>query len=829
MKHGKTYPYTKALLDALIEAAPNWMKAPGKFVSSLSEQLKDKGQEQNKALADEIKGISKDQLRAIIKEAGCKQEENVEFIAEAVQSIPDILQVIDYRFDRVDQKHDQIIAILHKLLSQKPTRLQFPLDPSLHNQTPPEPNFVGQTKKLEIITNWFTDPNVRIGALIGWGGVGKSALARKWYDSLDENNIHPDGIFWWGFYRNANIELFLNALLRFISGGHIDPDTIKSSWEKTERIKEYTHQGRFLIILDGLEEMQKAQTSGEQFGCMEHREFTDILSFLADTKGNGLCLITTRYPLTDINSYEGKVYRKENIDRLSIEDGRSLFEKVGVHGSPDQIDSVITEYDGHALSLTLLSQYLVEDFHGDITKAKDIPPFHSDQEAGGKAHRILLWYAKQLNEEQQALMKIFSLFRKGVREKDFEGVFRAEMETQVNQPLIKLSVFSFKRMVDNLFDRRLISKDQDNTYSTHPLIKNYFESIFEQADKKLCHKRIYYYFGEDAPEYPETLDDMQPLFDQVHHGCAAGLYDEVCNDVYQDKIYRRSEFFIYHKLGAWETNLSLAKTFFPDGNLSKMPLVSDRNAQSWLLNEAGLALFSTGRPKEAEKLFIKKTNMQIEDKDWMNACSGYINLGELQFRTGRLNPALTSAQNALKMAEKAEHKDYVVTSKAFLSWFYHLLGKNEKAQSLFEQADQLEVEINGHRFYSLPGVFYADFLLSIGKVDDALALTEQNLDFCQRNNSLNDFSGCYRNLCAIHRIKSNYKQAQEHLQKALELARRVGRPDLEIEALLESAELNLATSHPEEAKHDAEQVLTLCARTGFKFYEPHAKQILSKI
>jgi len=58
--------------------------------------------------------------------------------------------------------------------------------PSLHNQTPPEPNFVGRATMLATITQWYKDPKVRIGALIGWGGVGKSALARKWYDSFLE-------------------------------------------------------------------------------------------------------------------------------------------------------------------------------------------------------------------------------------------------------------------------------------------------------------------------------------------------------------------------------------------------------------------------------------------------------------------------------------------------------------------------------------------------------------------------------------------------------------------------------------------------------------------
>jgi hypothetical protein len=347
--------------------------------------------------------------------------------------------------------------------------------------------------------------------------VGKSAIVRNWYDTLESKGIKPDGIFWWGFYRNAYLELFLNALLRYVSQGRIEPETIKSTWEKTDRIKEYIHQGTYLIILDGLEQMQKS-ASGDDFGKMIHRECTELLHYFADVS-KGLCLITTRYPLKDIKNYEGTVYQKKEVERLELDDARALFKKVGVEGSQEEIDSVIEEYDGHALSLILLTNYLVEDFGGDINKAKDIPPFHSDKEAGGKAHRILLWYERQLGEEQRAFMRLFSLFRGAVREEDFEGVFQAKMETEMNQALRAMSSFSFKRMVDNLCDRRLISKGQENTYATHPLIKNYFKSDFGEKNKKLCHKRIYQYFGEYAPEQPETLEEMQPLFEQVYHGC----------------------------------------------------------------------------------------------------------------------------------------------------------------------------------------------------------------------------------------------------------------------------------------------------------------------
>jgi copper chaperone CopZ len=166
------YPILKATLEALIEAAPGVVKAPAKFVSSLAEQLKSKPEEEIRQLEEEIKGITKDELEAIIRDAGYKQKESIETIIEKLDGITKLL----------------------KLKPEKPP--QFPLLPSLHNQTPPEPNFVGRRDELATITQWYRDKDVHIGVLVGWGGFGKSALARRWYDLLKRNKIHPDAIFW---------------------------------------------------------------------------------------------------------------------------------------------------------------------------------------------------------------------------------------------------------------------------------------------------------------------------------------------------------------------------------------------------------------------------------------------------------------------------------------------------------------------------------------------------------------------------------------------------------------------------------------------------------
>ncbi|KPJ62817.1 hypothetical protein AMJ44_15155 [candidate division WOR-1 bacterium DG_54_3] len=107
-------------------------------------------------------------------------------------------------------------------------------------------------------------------------------------------------------------------------------------------------------------------------------------------------------------------------------------------------------------------------------------------------------------------------------------------------------------------------------------------------------------------------------------------------------------------------------------------------------------------------------------------------------------------------------------------------------------------------------------------------LTGQNLEVSKRNNWVTIILGCHRCLAAIERIKENHKRAGVHLEKALELARKVGMPELEIEALLEYGRLYLEKGEYKDAINAGNEVLKICQRTGFLLYEPDAEVILAR-
>jgi nucleoside phosphorylase/tetratricopeptide (TPR) repeat protein len=735
---------------------------------------------------------------------------------------------------------------------------------SLNNITKPESNFIGRVKMLEKITEWYKNPNIHIGSLIGWGGEGKSALLRKWYDTLKENNIQRHSIFWWGFYDNAYFNPFLDSLFNYLSQDSFNLNDYRTNWLKVIKIKELLLNSENLIILDGLEEMQKSEETGDMFGCMLHREFSEILKFLADTNVKGLCLITSRYPLTDIIEWEGASYQRLDVDQLSIEEGKALFKKIGVSGNSENIETVIKDYKCHALSLTLLAKYLVKDYKGNIERANDIPPFYSDKEAGGKAHRILLWYEQQITEAQRSFMKIFSIFRIAVQKRDFEGVFRSKITTNINQSLVGMSNFSFNRMIDNLCERNLITKNQNDSYTTHPLIKNFFEYRFKDKEKKLCHKRIYEYIGSYAPEKPDTFEEMQPLFEQVYHGCQAGLYDEVLLNTYIIKIQRAEpiisknkeqeqrlsglrfniygsrssikidEYYLTDKFAAWETNLSLLLNFFPKGNLFEMPRASKTKYQSFILHAVGTSLYAIGRPSEAEEIEKKSVKMVRDDKDWENAIVIYEQLVENQFRIGKIDIAKATSEKAIKLSEKIKgkkKKQFQATSKTYLAYTLFLLGETERSRKLFIDVNNIFREIwpKIGGLYSYRGVYYTDFLIRTNSFDEAFKISIKNLQVCKNHKWSADISRCHRSIGALHRINRNYEESEKYLNTAFEIAKNIDIPFLGIEALIERGRLKLETDKYSEAVDDLNNTLMFCDRTGFKLYEPDAEIVLAKV
>ncbi len=719
--------------------------------------------------------------------------------------------------------------------------------------------WVGRDELLAAITRDWADPERRVTGLIGFGGEGKSSLARRWVDNLLASHSPPlisgegpgpalspvegvgaDGVFWWGFYTRPSVDEFFEAALEYMSGGRIDPRKVRSASLRAQVIGAMLGAGRYLFVLDGLEVMQHQE--GDQYGLLKSTDLRQFLSYFAAPEHQSFCLITSRAPVLNLMEYT--TYTHRDVTRLSPADGHALLREVGVTGDDAALDKVVTDWDGHALTLGLLGSYLAEQHGGDVAYIGEISPPTADEPRYERVHRVLRRYDDHLTDAERAFLTLFSAFRTPVEETAFERVFRADMGTDaLNAPIAMLDDARFEAMIERLRDYRILRYDPHaRHYTTHPLIRNHYLELLTAGDRAQtqdAHEHIKDYYLDlagDTPHNP-TLDDLAPLFEVVHHACRAGAYDEAYR-IQRDRIDQRDRHVVVWQLGAYETQLALMLEFFPGGDTSQEPQVSDPKAKSWILNAVGFRLMNLGRLGEAVPFYERVNVMDLEIKDWHQASITYQNLAGLHAHLGALAASAEAAHEALALARRTENKRDERNSLKSQAWAAHLRGDLEAAGVALQQAEVLEQEIyssmNIRYLFSLRGIRHADHLRRTGDTDYARRVAEANREICERARWPEDLSRCHRILGDLDAEPStssgqaDHESTRQHHDEALKIARGIThRPSL-IEALL--ARGWWAARHLQDAPAafgDLNEALGYAVDGGYRRYEADIRVALA--
>ncbi len=759
----------------------------------------------------------------------------------------------------------QDVSVFEGSAPQLPSELEKPegkpvLQPgiNLNNAPPPLKEWVGRAEFLQNLDEDWTDPQRLITGLIGFGGEGKSSLTRRWLEKLLRNRNsffpQPKGVFWWGFYDKSSVDEFFEALLTFLVEG-IDPNSLPSAKVKAQVINAMLKSGRYLFVLDGLEVLQ--HQDGDDYGLLKSVDLRDWLREFAAVGHESFCLISSRAPLLDLIDFT--TYTHRDVERLTVDEGRDLLRKLGVIGTDAELKKVVQEWDGYALVLSLLGSYLVDRFEGKIEHLKDIRAPTEAEPKYDRVRRVLRRYDEHLTEEERKFLEVFSAFRLPVPESALEPVFGHDSPQQspessppsppnlggtrfqsppslgdlggknlideTQEGYVYTVTTSFEPIVKRLVNYRILRyNSQARHYTTHPLIRaHYLERLQNNLTvAQPVHRRIADYYLNSAGETPEkpTLDDLKPLIEAVHHLCQAGDYDEADN-INWERINQRDRGVIIHKLGAYETNLSVMQSFFSKGDTSQEPQVSDPLTKGVILNNVGLCLMSLGRMDEAPPFYERGNAIALSRKDWHKASAGYQNLTELYAYLGKLTASAKAAREALTFARNAGSKEDECYSIKWQAWAAHLQGDLETASTAFQRAEALEREIEPDTLYlySLRGIQHADHLRRVGDVDYARKVTKANLEICKEEHWLNQISWCHRVLGDLDADADNYDSAQSHYQEALKIARSITKRDVLIEALLARGRWLAKRGQVAAARRDLDEALNYALAGGYRIYE----------
>lgn len=477
--------------------------------------------------------------------------------------------------------------------------------------TPAEPEiFVGRSSYLQFLDKAWVNKELTIVQFVADGGVGKSTLVWHWQERLKSKG-YPDvsTAIDWSFYSQGQrdyetdsrkfFELASDHFSEF--GLELNPEQRKNAEVLGRAIAEVFIRVGGIMILDGVEPLQyPPELSG---GRIKDQGLASLVRHLLTQPFEGddypkrLLIITTRW---EIPSIAGRGTCKINLETLSDADGALFLERfrlphdpqrtlfLASSNSPERLQreyrATVRECHGHALTLVLLASYLLRHHKGDLAMRKDLSAAidaTSEADPYRHARRIMRSYDQMFLVSTSALARacrqvlcLLGLFDRPAPVTLLEVVLQGEPIGWLTQDL---STDRFTEAVEELRKLRLLideSSVRQDVVDTHPLIREHFSEVLaeypEQAHE--AHRRLYEHLRHTAMDLPDTIEEMEPLFEAVVHGCKAGFHREVLHQVYLRRIMRHEIYYAAEKLGALAALISILSHFFARGGWSRLAL-----------------------------------------------------------------------------------------------------------------------------------------------------------------------------------------------------------------------------------------------------------------
>ena len=720
------------------------------------------------------------------------------------------------------------------------------------------PDLFGRDRELSLLDQSWEDPHTNIVAFIAFGGVGKSALVNQWLRRRAQDGwCDARRVFGWSFYsqgqreHTVSADLFIDAALRFFG----DPNPNEGSpWDKGQRLATLVNQQPTILALDGIEPLQSTIEDGK----INDPALDTLLRELAYGM-NGLCLLTSRVdfpnlPLSDViwgrapDSDHSPALRV-SLERLSTEAGRHLLRQAGVKGLDGELDAAVEEYEGHALALVLLGEYLAKFLDADIAKRDLIPPFPDRTRAGRHAFRVMEAYdralAKDGMEAERAILRIVGLFDRPADKGCLEALRQPPAIESVSDSIVGMTDRQWRESVGTLRQLRLLSPPTDQEHGSldaHPLVREWFGQKLGQESPegfRQAHSRLYEHLRDHGKPTRDTrrdtIQEMIPLFHAIRHGCLSHRHKRALDEIFWPRIRRESEHFSVNQLGAWAADLDTLACFFEDGWRRLHPSLGSKDCAE-LIGEAGFDLSSLGRVEEAAHAMTVSMHMHCQAGQWSDARQHAENLAVLYVGLGRLKDARSEAQRSVHIAKQAV-QSWLSASTACLGEVLHRQGLLAEASTQFRLACDAQVAAAPF-LYSLRGAQYAAFLIDVGRAEDVMSEALSLLQWFKESGSraLLDVGLEYLKLgCAFHAALMKESGtplafkvggpslAGDDLNLAVEHIRLAGRRQHAPRALLARAFFHRDFGDRDQAERDLREALDLSTRFGLRLHETDAR------
>jgi tetratricopeptide (TPR) repeat protein len=447
-----------------------------------------------------------------------------------------------------------------------------------------------------------------------------------------------------------------------------------------------------------------------------------LLGRLAELGHRGLCVLTTQQDVTDLNEYirskdrpmAGVILHK--LDHLSDADGARLLHRLGVTRAGDALikdtdeELVLASHEvhGHALTLSLLGNYLKRAYAGDIRQRHLVRFIKADE---GNTFRMLAawekWFTSGGNNSVRQLtaLRLMGLFNGPADTGCLSALLRKPAIPGLTESLVGLTEEDWNVTLSYLEESDLIAIQRDESgkvmprpsVNCHALIRQYFADQLLDKNKEAfnaAHRRLYEYLAKTPNRSRATLNDLLPLYEAVTHACMCGRAQEAYDEIYIGRINRGSRghngYYASEKLGAYNADFVALNCFF-EKPWEKFVAGINEETKVEILSRAARLLQFMGRVDEVYKplLYADKLLSARRKNNWHMRARIASQQAVQAYRAGDMSEAVRKGEQATRFAGKSSDIEVRIASYLCYAYALFLAGKRPKALSILQRADKM--------------------------------------------------------------------------------------------------------------------------------------------
>jgi ABC-type dipeptide/oligopeptide/nickel transport system ATPase subunit len=273
--------------------------------------------------------------------------------------------------DVTDDRQLDRTALVAQLASPLPPHQLCRHDASIDcGEAPDVSVFYGREAELAQLAQWVTTDRCRLIAILGMGGIGKTALVTKLAQQIQWNFT----AIVWRSLRNA--PLLSNLLPEIIQVFSHQTETVPPTMDISTQISRLFHylcEERCLLILDNAEAILPSQITADSVSgaaIVENRylDYAELLRRIGESPHQSCLLITSREKPEVIVPLEGEelFVRTFALHGLNTSESEHLFDDKGLSASSVGRARLREIYSGNPLASNIVATSICDLFDGDI-------------------------------------------------------------------------------------------------------------------------------------------------------------------------------------------------------------------------------------------------------------------------------------------------------------------------------------------------------------------------------------------------------------------------------------------------------------------------------